>query len=281
MTEIGKTNILTIIKQVDFGMYLNGDNLGEILIPRRYIPKNTKVGDQLEVFIFLDSDDRIIATTEKPYVEIGKSAHLKVVGTSQFGSFMDWGLSKNLLVPFKEQRTHMIKGKSYTVFVFLDVTGRIAASSKLSTFLKEKDDDNHFTEAEKVTLQIASHSDLGYKTIINDTHLGLIHNSDLLQPINLGDNIDGYIKKIRQDGKIDLTLQATGTKNIDALTLDILEYIKTNGGKIHLTDKSPAEDIYKTFKISKTIYKKALGRLYRDRLIIIKKNEIALTTTTN
>ncbi|MDB2415020.1 type I-B CRISPR-associated protein Cas8b1/Cst1 [Rickettsiales bacterium] len=276
MVEIGKTSILPVIRQVDFGYYLDGDDLGEILIPKRYVPEKCKEGDELEVFIYLDSEDRLIATTEIPYVEVGKSAHLKVVSEGKFGAFLDWGLPKDLLVPFKEQRVPMLAGKSYTVFLYIDSTNRIAASSRLSSFLKEYDDENKFIEEQQVTLQIVSRSNIGYKAIINDTHLGVIHNNCILQPIEIGQTIDGYIKKIRKDGLIDLTLIAAGQEATNSLTDNILEFIKAEGGSTNLTDKSSPEDIFMAFNISKSRYKKALGKLYKERKIIIDKDLITL-----
>ena len=273
---LGTTNNLEVLKQVDFGMYLDGGDLGEILIPKRYVPHDLEVGDTLEVFIYRDSDDRIIATTETPYAEISKSAHMRVVGTNDAGAFLDWGLSKDLFVPFKEQRTPMREGNSYTVYVFIDKSDRIAGSSKLSLFLKETDDDGIFIEGQMVNLQIASRSDLGFKAIINDTHLGLIHHSDLLQPIKVGTRAEGYIKNIRDDGKIDLTLQAKGESAIDSLAKDILEFIKEEGGVINITDKSSPDIIYKTFAVSKASYKKALGQLYREKLVLLSKGEVRL-----
>ena len=269
MIEIGKENALAIIKKVDFGLYLDGKGQDDILLPRRYAPKDSQVGDELNVFIYLGSEDRIIATTETPYAEVGKTAHLEVVATGNFGAFLDWGLAKDLLVPFKEQRIPMLRGKSYSVFVFLDVTGRISASSKLSRYLEEE---NHgvFTLDEKVNLQIVSRSDLGYKAVINDTHLGLIHSSDLLQPINIGDKLVGYIRQIREDDRINLSLQERGEAVVDNLAQNILEFIESEGGSSDITDKSSPDLIYQLFKVSKSNYKKALGKLYTDKKILIE-----------
>ena len=277
MAELGKTNILTILKKVDFGLYLDGEELGEILLPRRYAPKDANEGDELKVFIYLDSEDRLIATTEIPFAEIGQCAHLKVVSIGKFGAFLDWGLPKDILAPFKEQRIPMLKGKFYTVFLFIDVMGRIAASSKLDSFLKEEDLDDHFTINQKVNLHISRQTELGYKAVINGTHIGLIHNSDLLQKIKVGEIKDGYIKKIRTDGRIDLTLQEKGIEAIDNSAQNILDFIKNKGGSINITDKSSPEIIYEHFKISKSVYKKALGKLYKDRIIVIEKDKIILS----
>lgn len=275
MAELGKKSKLTVLKQVDFGLYLDGGDLGEILIPKRYVPKGCEVDDELEVFLYLDSEDRIIATTEEPYAQVGECASMKVVSAGKFGSFVDWGLSKDLLVPFKEQRTPMQIGRSYTVFVFIDATGRIAASSKLSAFLKETNDGS-FIDGQMVDLQIASRSDMGYKAIIDGRYLGLIHNSDVLRPIEIGAKVEGYIKNIRDDGRIDLTIQARGEEAIDALAKEILEFLAEEGGTSPLTDKSNPDEIYKTFKVSKSQYKKALGQLYKAKRIMLSKYEIRL-----
>lgn len=276
MPQIGKKNKLTVVKRVDFGMYLDGLELGEILIPNRYVPRGCKAGDILEVFLYLDSEDRIIATTETPYAEVGKCGYLKVVSTSNFGAFMDWGVMKDLLVPFKEQRTPMQVGKNYTVYIYIDNSGRIVGSSKLSQHLKEEDNGQFFCEGQSVNLIIASRSDMGYKVVINDTHLGLIHNSDLLAKISVGEEKEGYIKKIREDGRIDVTLQAMGGEAVDQLTQNILEFLKAEGGSSDLTDKSSPQAIYQAFSVSKSTYKKALGKLYKEKRILLDKDCVRL-----
>jgi predicted RNA-binding protein (virulence factor B family) len=275
MIGVGKINKLSIVKKVDFGIYLNGGALGEILMPSRYCPKEFEVGDELEVFIYLDSEDRLIATSETPYCQVGKCAHLKVTSSSAFGAFVDWGLTKDLLVPFKEQLIPMLVGNSYVVFLYIDVTGRIAASSKLSDFMKEEEGFD-FLKNQEVNLLIARQNDFGYKAVINDEYVGLIHNIDILSPIKVGDKMSGYIKNIRDDGKIDLILQAQGGESIESLSEDILELIKNEGGKTNITDKSPPDLIYKNFKASKSNYKKAIGKLYKKRLIIIEKDQVKL-----
>jgi len=276
MPEIGKKNKLTVVKRVDFGMYLDGGELGEVLIPNRYVPIGCKPDDELEVFLYLDSDDRPIATTEEPYAEVGKCAHLKVVSTSDFGAFMNWGVMKDLLVPFKEQRSPMHEGRSYTVFLFIDSSGRIAGSSKLSAHLKEEDDGQSFAEGQAVNLLVASRSDMGYKVVIEDTHLGLIHHGDLLSKIYVGDKLEGYIKSIREDGRIDVTLQPVGEEGRDMLANDIIDFIKAEGGSSDITDKSSPDAIYKAFGVSKSSYKKALGKLYKQKKILIEKDYVKL-----
>ncbi len=276
MPQIGKKNTLTVVKRVDFGMYLDGGELGEILIPNRYVPVGCKPDHELEVFVYMDSDDRVIATTEEPYAQVGQCAHLKVVSTSNFGAFMDWGVMKDLLVPFKQQRTPMHEGKSYTVFLFVDSSGRIAGSSKLSEYLKEEDDGQFFAEGQAVNLLVASRSDMGYKVVINNSHLGLIHHSDLISKIYVGDKVEGYIKGLREDGRIDVTLQPVGEEGRDMLVNDIIEFIKAEGGSTDITDKSSPKEIYQAFGVSKSSYKKAIGKLYKEKKIVLDKDYVRL-----
>lgn len=275
MISIGKTAKLQVIRQVDFGLYLDGEDYGDILLPARYAPPGCKVDDWLDVFIYLDSEDTIIATTEKPYVEVGECAHLEVIDTNAHGAFLDWGLSKDLFVPFKEQRVPMKVGNFYTVYVFEDNSGRISASSKLDHFLSEYADD-HFKNNQPVNLHIASQSPLGYKAIIDGTHLGLVFNSDVLAPIHLGQKIKGYIKNIRPDGAIDLMLQPRGPQMRRGLAEQILADLEKQGGVSLLTDKSPADEIFSRYQVSKGNYKKALGQLYKDKKIILGKDRITL-----
>ena len=282
MIEIGKTYSLEVLKHVDFGIYLDGDDLDEILLPERYLPENVaewEVGQFLDVFIYLDSEDRPIATTEVPLAEIGDCAYLSVVEKSDFGAFLDWGLMKDLLVPFKEQRVPMEVGRSYVVHLFLDNTGRIAASSRLSKFVPEQNDDD-FKVREEVDLLIASRSDLGYKAVINGTHLGLIHNNEVVRPIKAGDWIKGYIQEARDDGRINLTLQKPSLEVRGELAEKIITYLKENGGSSDLTDKSAPADINAVFHASKSNYKKALGKLYKARLITMENKRIILTDKT-
>jgi predicted RNA-binding protein (virulence factor B family) len=275
MPSIGKTAKLQITKEVDFGVYLDGDDLGEILLPKRYVPEGALLDDWIEVFIYLDSEDIIIATTEKPLAEVGQCAHLKVVDKNSIGAFMNWGLPKDLFVPFREQKIPMERGRSYTVFIFEDNTGRICGSSKLDHFLNEHGEES-FTANQPVDLLICGQSPLGYKAVINNTHLGLIHKNDILAGINIGDRVAGYIKNVRFDGAIDLTLQSLAKDSDDQLMKKILADLEQSGGVLHLTDKSPPEDIFKTYQVSKAHYKKILGKLYKNKKILLQKDKITL-----
>lgn len=275
MPSLGRTATLQIVKEVDFGVYLDGGEFGEILLPAQYVPEDFQIDDWVDVFIYLDSEDRIIATTETPYAQLGECAYLKVVDTNAFGAFLDWGLVKNLLVPFREQRTTMRTGRSYVVFIYEDDSGRICGSSKLDHYLNERSEGN-FNANQAVDLLIVNRSDLGYKAVINGTHIGLIHHGDALTRLDIGQRITGYIKKIRTDDAIDLMMQKTGEEQRHSLTHHILEDLKSSGGKLYLTDKSSAQAIFDYFQVSKGNYKKALGQLYKEKKILMNDKEITL-----
>lgn len=273
--EIGKRQRLRVVKHVPFGIYLDAGELGEILLPGRYVPQGTEPGDEIEVFLYLDSEDIPIATTLEPRAMVGEVACLKVVAVNRVGAFLDWGLPKDLLVPFAEQRVPMAVGRHYCVYIYLDkATQRIAASSKLSKYLSEENDD--FTPNQPVDLLICGRSDLGMKAVINGTHLGMIFTGDLLRPLRTGQRVQGYIKAIRDDGRIDLALQPQGKAARDDLDQRILDHLRRQGGRSELTDKSSPEAIYDTFGVSKSNYKKALGRLYKARSITLDKDRVTL-----
>ncbi|MEE9344750.1 MAG: S1-like domain-containing RNA-binding protein [Methylococcales bacterium] len=278
--NIGTINNLQVIKQVEFGVYLDGGEFGEILLPKRYVPDHLSVEDNIDVFIYNDSEDRLIATTETPLAMVGECAWLRVKDVNRVGAFLDWGLPKDLLVPYNEQYSPMEVGKYYPVCVLLDnETNRIAASSKLYQFLEEQSDD--LTPQQAVDLLIIQRTDLGFKAVINHTHLGLLFHSDVFQNLKTGQKIKGYIKDIRDDGKINLCLQLPTQEKREELSETILDYLKQNGGSSTLTDKSPPEEIYEQFKVSKSNYKKALGSLYRQRIISIDKQKITLLDENN
>ncbi len=274
MVEIGKLNKLRVVKEVDFGIYLDGGDLGEILLPQRYVPENCKVGDSLRVFIYLDSEDRIIATTETPYAMVGDFALLKVVSVNSVGAFLDWGLPKDLLAPFSEQNPKMEEGRSYIVRVYVDNRNRIAASSKLDKYLDNEP--GNFRIGREVKLLICNQTDIGHKAIINSSHWGVLHYNDVFQPLKKGQKTKGFIKKVRDDNKIDLCLHKPGYEKVDDVTETILTVLKEQGGFISVTDKSSPEVIYKLFGVSKKTYKKAIGAIYKKRLITIENNGIRL-----
>lgn len=275
MADIGKINRLRAHKSVDFGLYLDADELGEILLPKRYVPMDYNLDDFIEVFIYRDSEDCLIATTLQPKVMVEQCEYLKVVDVNRVGAFLDWGLPKDLFVPFSEQQHPMKPGNSYVVFVYLsDIDGRISASSKLHKFLNEES--HYFDINEEVNALICGQTELGYKAVINNTHLGLIYKNEVLRPLETGQKISAYIKTIREDHKIDLSLNQPGHLTRDALSKQILDYLSHQGGTSTLTDKSSPNEIFDQFSVSKSSYKKALGKLYKDRLILIEKNQIKL-----
>jgi len=276
MTKVGKLNKLKIIREVDFGVYLDGLNLGDILLPRRYVPKDYKLDDFVIVFVYTDSEDRIIATTETPLAMVGDLALLKVVSVSAAGAFLDWGLQKDLLVPFSEQNKKMRKGQSYVVKLFLDdQTNRVAASSKLEKFLS-KDFPKELEREQEVELLICDKSDLGYKAIVNDLFSGMIYKNEIYEPLKIGSHKKGFIKKVREDGKIDISLYKVGYEKVTGLSDKIICKLKEENGFIPVTDKSPPEVIYKIFGASKKTFKKAIGALYKKRVINLEKEGIRL-----
>ena len=275
MIEIGKFNTLTVIKLVDFGVYLDGEERGEILMPKEYVPDNCSPDDEVRVFIYFDSEDRIVATTENPYVQVGEFAFLKVVAVSGVGAFLDWGLRKDLMVPFREQRETMLEGHSYLVYAYVDkASDRIVASTKIDKYL-----DQVFPEYEpgqEVDVLIARKSDLGYSVIVNNAHWGLIYQNEIFQPVKIGQKLKGYIKEIREDEKIDVSLQPAGYAKIDGLSKMILDKIRDNGGVLDISDKSAPEERYNLFGCSKKNYKKAIGALFKRGMIDIDVDEIRL-----
>jgi len=279
MLDIGRINTLQVTKQVTFGMYLDGGEAGEILLPKRYVPEGTIVQDWLEVFIYLDSEDRLIATTETPKVMVDECACLKVISVTPVGAFLDWGLPKDLLVPFNEQDRPMEAGKSYVVVVTLDdATNRIMASSRLSDYLDEEADEE-LSEGQAVELLIAGQTDLGYKAVINHDYIGLIFRNEVFRHLTPGTEVTGYIKHIREDGKIDLRLDSNKSATVEELTDQILKQLRANGGTSQLTDKSPPDAIYRSYGVSKANYKRALSSLYKQRKILITAEQISLSDT--
>lgn len=275
MVNIGKYNTLRVLKEVDFGVYLDGENEGEILMPVRYVPKGCQVGDHVDVFLYLDSEDRPIATTEKPYAQVGEFAMLRVKSINKIGTFLDWGIMKDLLVPFREQKVTMTEERSYLVYIYVDEeTSRIVASAKLNKFLNKTVPE--YVTGQEVDLIIESETDLGYKAIVNNQHWGILYENEVFEQLDKGLKIKGYIKKIRTDNKIDLSLQPLGYEKVDPITQMILDQLKKAGGFIDVSDKSEAEKVYRVFGISKKTFKQALGALYKQRLITITPDGIRL-----
>jgi len=278
MTSLGQYNTLRIIKTVDFGLYLQGDDSEEILLPRRYVTPQMHIGDNLEVFLYLDQDERIVATTERPIATVGQFAYLECSWTNQYGAFLNWGIQmKDLFCPFREQRRHMEKGRRYMVYIKLDEESyRLMASAKIERYLIPATADS-LPHSTPVDILIWQKTELGYKCIVENSYQGLIYDNQIFQPLQNGDRLTAYVDHIRQDGKIDITLQQTGHKHTLDFAEKLLRHLYENDGKCNLGDHSPAEDIQKTFNVSKKTYKKAVGDLYRRQLIHITEDGISLT----
>jgi len=277
MVAIGKRNKLEVVKLVDFGVYLDGDQYDDILLPKRYVPKDTELGDVLDVFIYLDSEDKLIATTLTPKVMLNELARLKVVSVTSAGAFLDWGLPKDLFVPFSEQQQTMEEGRSYMVYVFMDEeTERLAGSSKLNRYIGKGT--HSLQRGDKVELVVTQRTDLGYVAAIDYTQWGVLFHSELFRPLRIGQKISGYIKRVRVDGKIDLSLQKIGYDKVDDLSKKIINVLRAEGGFLALSDKSPASAIYEKFGVSKNAFKMTIGTLYKQRKIVIKREGISLVS---
>lgn len=273
--KLGKYNQLEVVKEVDFGVYLNGDEDGEILLPKRYVPEGTKPGDILNVFIYLDMEERLVATTLQPYVQVGEFACLEVAWVNQFGAFLNWGLMKDLFVPFREQKMKMQKGKRYVVYVHLDEESyRIVASAKVEHFLSTEKPD--YQPGQEVEVLVWQRTDLGYKVIVENKFSGMLYHNEIFQPLEVGMRLTAFIKQVRPDGKIDLVLQQAGARKVDDFSEVLWQYIKDNDGFTPLNDKTDAEVIYHTFGVSKKTFKKTVGDLYKKRRIVLKEDGMHL-----
>lgn len=267
--KLGEYNLLEVVKEVDFGVYLDGSEDGEILLPTRYVPQGCKPGDVLNVFIYLDMDERLIATTLQPYVKVGEFACLEVAWVNQYGAFLDWGLMKDLFVPFREQKMKMLKGNSYVVHIHLDEDSyRIVASAKVEKYLSK--DMPEYNAGDEVEILVWQKTDLGYKVIVDNKFGGMIFKNEIFTDVRIGMKMPAYIKQVRPDGKIDLELQKGGVKKVEDFADTLLEYIRSNGGSTPLNDKTEADVIYNTFGVSKKTFKKAVGDLYKKRLIVLE-----------
>ena len=273
--KLGKYNQLEVVKEVDFGVYLNGDEDGEILLPKRYVPEGTKPGDVLNVFIYLDMEERLVATTLQPYVQVGEFACLEVAWVNQFGAFLNWGLMKDLFVPFREQKMKMQVGKRYVVYVHLDEESyRIVASAKVEHFLSTEKPD--YQPGQEVEVLVWQRTELGYKVIVENKFSGMLYHNEIFQPLEVGMRLTAFIKQVRPDGKIDLVLQKAGARKVDDFSEVLWQYIKDNDGFTPLNDKTDAEVIYHTFGVSKKTFKKAVGDLYKKRRIVLEEDGIHL-----
>lgn len=275
MTEIGKYNTLNIVRETANGAYLDGEELGEILMPAKFVSDEIKNSGKAEVFVYTDSEDRLVATTEQPLVKVGEFACLSVKAVTRIGAFLDWGLPKDLLVPFSEQNAKMQEGREYWVYVYLDLlTKRIVASAKLNKFLDNTPPT--YKTGEEVDLIIWEETDLGYRAIINQEHTGMLYKNQVFRTLESGERTKGYIQKVRDDEKIDLLLDKPGYEKVDAISQQILDVLKENRGFIAVSDKSSPDMIQAMFGISKKNFKKAVGALYKQRIIDFESDGIRL-----
>jgi uncharacterized protein len=275
MIEVGQYYDLIVVKKTKFGFYLGAGSLGEVLLPKKHTPKNLAVNDFILVFLYLDSEDRPIATTEKPKACVNEFAYLEVVDITSGGAFLDWGLDKDVLVPFAEQHRPMEEGQSYLVYLYLDeIFGRITASSKIDKLIDDEKP-NSFTPNQMVDLIIANSTDLGFKAIINNSHWGLLYKNEVHVRLSFGQRIKGYIKYIRPDGRIDLSLQ-DANETVDMRSIIIENYLKEQGGFAPVHDKSDPQLISDLFGMSKKAFKNTIGTLYKQRRIRIERNGIRL-----
>lgn len=274
MIHIGRTYSLEVIKETEFGVYLDAEDLGEILLPSKYVPGDLSIDDTVEVFLYTDSEDRPIATTQTPKAEVGDFAYLAVKENTPIGAFLDWGLDKDVLVPFAEQHRPMTVGANYIVFLYLDNQDRITATSKIDKIVLE-DEQHDFRPHQTVDLIIANSTDLGFKAIVDHSHWGLLYKDEVDQPLSFGQSIQGYIKHIRDDGKIDLSLKSSEQIRDDYSQV-IQDYLREHEGFAPVHDKSPPAQIFELFGMSKGQFKKAIGGLYKQRVLRIEKDGIRL-----
>ncbi len=275
MVKIGRDCALEVLKFTESGAYLDGGPYGEILLPNRYVSEELKVGDDVVVFVSFDSEDRLFASTHFPLAMVGEFGFLKVLDISNNGAFLDWGMPKDLFVPFREQYEAMEKGNYYLVRVYVDPkTGRIAASSKIYRFLDCESYD--YQVGQQVKLLIARKSDLGFTAIVEHKHTGVLYANEVFTSLNVGDSLPGFIKKIRPDGKLDLSLQEQGYKKVDPVTSQIFNLLHDQGGFLPYTDKTDPATIQKVFGTSKKTFKQALGALFRNHQIRIGDDGIFL-----
>ncbi|MDR1556953.1 MAG: GntR family transcriptional regulator [Tannerellaceae bacterium] len=278
MLEIGNYNTLKIIKDLDFGVYLDGGEGLEILLPARYVPVNVKTGDEVEVFIYHDNEGRLIATTARPLAVVGEFRFMEVKSVNPTGAFLNWGIMKDLLVPFREQKMPMQEGRWYVVYVHLDhLSGRIVASARIEKYL-----DNvvpSYIKGQEVDLLVTDETDIGYKVIINNLHWGLVYHNEIFRSLEKGESLKGYIKEVREDEKIDVTLAPLGYRKVEGIASLVLESLKVHNGFLPLHDKSAPEEIYALFACSKKAFKQAIGALYKEGIITIESSGIRIVPT--
>jgi len=274
LVQLGRLNNLEVVKEVDFGYYLDGADLGEILLPHASTEQLLTVGEQIDVFLYKDSEDRLIATTKLPLAQVGDVTYLTVKAVTQIGAFLDWGLEKDLLVPFAEQASNMIEGQQYLVVLYVDVSNRIVASSKLDKRLDREP--AFYKPHQQVNIVVCDHTDIGYKAAINGLHWGVLYRNEVFKELRVGYKTKAYINRVRDDGKIDLLLEKPGYSSNDELSNKIIKFLKQNKGHSHVSDKSSPEIITRLFGVSKKKFKQAIGNLLKQGAIRIDNDGIHL-----
>jgi len=275
MLGIGEYHTLIIDRDTEPGLFLRNEEGDEVLLPNKYKPETFSLEDEIEVFVYLDHQERPVATTLKPYVKLDEFAYLKCVEVSDIGAFLDWGLEKHLFVPYREMASKMRKGSWYLIFCYLDEeSGRLVGSSKTNAFLDNSD--ITVEPFQEVDIIVANPTDLGMNVIVNEIHQGLIFKGDIFQDLQPGDRLKAWVKKTRPDGKIDITLQRPGYRSIEPNAQDILNEVELKGGHLKLTDKSSPQEVQRVLQMSKKSFKKAIGTLYKQHLIDIKEDGIYL-----
>lgn len=275
MVQIGKMNRLSINGIQEYGIHLDAGESGDILLREKNSAQKYQLHDKIDVFVYVDKEQRLMATKKKPYGMVGEFATLRVVTTTAVGAFLGWGLDDDLFVPKSEQQNNMKEGQSYVVFIFLsEKTNRITASSKLDKFLSLHAEE--YREGQAVDLIVYAKTELGYNAIVNGSHVGIIYDNEIFQEITIGQQLTGFIKKLREDKKIDLRLQQTGYQRVDDVSQKILNIIQDSDGTVGVTDKSLPEEIYALFGVSKKVFKQAIGALYKKQLIIIDSDAIRI-----
>ena len=283
MAELGRYNTLKVQEMAPHGAYLDDEDGGQILLPTRQVPEGTEIGDEIKVFVYLDSEDRWIATCQRPRVQLHQVASLEVVDVNRTGAFLDWGLAKDLFVPFAEQKQRMEQGNSYLVYVLQDNTGRLIGSARLNRYISDEAKSNWpgspdpYSVGDKVRMIVSHRTELGYKAVVDDEFWGVIHHDDIRKAIRPGNKLEGYVKRIRDDHRLDISLEPIGHAKIAPLATRILKKLQEGDGTLGLSDKSPADLIELHFGVSKRVFKMAIGQLFKERKIVIESDHIRLT----
>lgn len=273
--SLGKINTLKVVRKADFGLYLDGGPTGDILLPNRYVPKNTRIGDEIEVFLYLDQEERPIATTQRPLAMVGDFAHLRVAWVNEHGAFLDWGLMKDVFCPFREQKMRMEIDNSYIVHIHLDEESyRIVASAKIERYLSKERPE--YKVNDQVSILVWQKTDLGFKVIVDNMYQGLVYDDQIFRELHTGDRLKAYVSAVRPDNKLDIALQKQGREQTLDFSERLHEYLFKHDGYCPFTDKSPADEIYNEFHVSKKVFKRAVGDLYKQRLITLAPDGIEL-----